>query len=299
MRALIRSQGVRLAARPTPQPAPGEARIKVAFAGLCRTDLQVADGLIPVAEPRVLGHEFSGWIDALGAGVEGLRVGQPVAVMPLLPCGACFGCRHARPCAAPRLLGVDRDGAFADHITLPAAAIYPIPEDLPLRRAAFAEPLAAALAVLEAGLERGERGAVYGQGRIAALTLRVLRHAGFERVEPVEDAASLGLDAYDFIVETRLDAAAWPLLIAATRPQGRLVLKSRATGAIQIDPLAAIQKHLTLKAVYYGAFPEALRLLRGGLEVDDLLATPRPLEEHAAVFEAARLGETTKPLFAL
>src|SRR5436309_2081583 len=92
MRALVRDDtGVRLARIPALIPAAGEVAIAVAFAGVCRTDLAVADGRIAVADGRVLGHELSGRIASLGDGVTGIAVGDPVTAIPFAPCGRC-GC---------------------------------------------------------------------------------------------------------------------------------------------------------------------------------------------------------------
>src|SRR5262245_28923258 len=108
MTALVRhGSWVGLRQLPRPRPGDGEVLVRVVVAGICRTDLHVAAGLLPAADPVVLGHEFAGVVEAAGSRVEGLRRGDRVAVMPVLPCGACPPCRAGDElvCLAPPCSG--------------------------------------------------------------------------------------------------------------------------------------------------------------------------------------------------
>src|SRR4051794_36535867 len=109
-----------LARIPRPELAHlDDVRIRVAAAGICRTDLYVAEGRLPSRDPVVLGHEFSGVVDGVGAGVRGVRPGDRVTAIPWVACGRCEECHQPDPVPAPlrcprgAMLGVDRDGAFA------------------------------------------------------------------------------------------------------------------------------------------------------------------------------------------
>lgn len=117
---------------PDRRPGPGEIRVKVAACGVCRTDLHVVDGELP--EPRtpiIPGHEIVGRIDAIGAGVEGLRVGQRVGVPWLgYTCGVCPYCigGHENLCDRPLFTGYTRDGGFATAAIADARYAFPLGE---------------------------------------------------------------------------------------------------------------------------------------------------------------------------
>ena len=249
MRALVRrSGGTELAEIATPV---GAAVVRVASA---------------VAEGRVLGHELSGWL-----------AGEPVTVVPFtLPA----------PGEAPRWLGIDADGAFAEHVAVPAASIVRLPRELPLVLGAFVEPVAAALGVL-AVVEPGMRVMIGGANRLAELTSRVVAAAGATRVAH---------GPCDVAIEHDGDARA---LLPHLRTGGTLILKSRAHRAIELPAGELVARELIVRGVAHGSFAAAVDWLHARrITVDDLLAAPRPLADFAAVFAAAR-GEATKQLFAL
>ncbi len=302
-RALVREAGgLALRARPVPvELGEGEALVRVAFAGVCRTDVYAAEGRIPVAPGRVLGHEFSGRVVAVGAEVRGVQADQAVTADPRLPCGACGGCASGVACGRPRFLGLDVDGAFGPWVRLPARALVPLPPGLDLRVGAYVEPVAATLAVLHTGIERRERGVVYGAGRIAVLALDVLRAHGFERVELRDPAGeALEVDAYDFAVEAGLSAEGLRALVGALRPRGRLVLKSRLVDPLPVDFGALVRKELSLVAANYGSFADAVALLAGGrLDLSRRFAAPRPLADFASVFAQEGQGGERKAMFHL
>jgi propanol-preferring alcohol dehydrogenase len=117
---------------PRPDPGPGEVRIAVSVCGVCRTDLHIVDDELPAAKrPIVPGHEVVGRIDALGAGVAGLAIGDRVGV-PWLgsTCGACEPCRRGREnlCDRPRMTGYHVDGGYAEACVADARFCFPIPE---------------------------------------------------------------------------------------------------------------------------------------------------------------------------
>ena len=303
MRAVVR-RGTAVALERLPVPelrGPDDVRVRVAVAGLCRTDLLVAAGKLPSADPVVLGHEFAGTVDALGPAVAGLRVGDRVAVRPLVPCGNCGVCRSGDDINCPHrsMLGVDRDGAFAEFVVLPAACLVPVPPHVPDLAAAYAEPVAAALAVFNAGIAPHQHGLVYGGNRFARLVEMLLRTRGFRHITTHDPAAAcepLPDDAFDFVIETGLDGWVMADLIRVTKPGGTLVLKSRVPRHVPVDFLPAVLKQLTFRAVSYGPFRRAVGLLAEGLDVSDLLGPVRPLEEWEAAFEKAR-GREAKKLF--
>ena len=123
---------LRFEPREDPVPGPGDVRVKVAACGVCRTDLHVVDGELPdIAYPIVPGHEVVGRVDALGAGVTSLRVGERVGVPWLgYTCDECSYCRSGREnlCDRPRFTGYTRDGGFASHLVADARYCFPLGE---------------------------------------------------------------------------------------------------------------------------------------------------------------------------
>lgn len=300
MRALVRSGGrVSLQRVPLPRPNATDALVRVVSAGLCRTDCEVARGRLGKPDPLILGHEFSGVIEAAPAS-SSLTPGDRVACMPFVRCGACTGCLAGRECNAKHQLGVDRDGAFAEFVCVPQSCLEALPSSLDFETGAFAEPVAASMAVLELGLPRSEPGLVLGSGRIAELTRRVLVAGGFERVELAEPGASLSDDAYAFCVETRADSTLIAEGQRALAFGGALVLKSRSRKPVALDVGLCVKKRLRLLGADYGDMALGLRwLAEGRLSVSDLFAPPEPLEAFSAVFDRAAQSEHQKPFFSL
>lgn len=300
MRAVVRSdQDVQLSSVPAPRLGhAADVLVRVVVAGVCRTDLQAARGLLACRPPRILGHELAGVVTAVGPAVAGLVPGDRVTAMPLLPCRTCSGCSEAACCHAPRMLGVDTDGGFADHVRLPASCVYRVPDTMPFRLAAYAEPVCAALGILEAGLDPGARGLILGTGRLAALLVRVLEGAGFQRIEARAPDAELDGAGYDFAVET--DPGALDRALRALARGGTLVLKSRPASPVTFDLRAAVLRDLTLRGIGYGAMNDAIDLLAAGrLQLDDLLGPVRPLEEFEQVFAEAERSEGRKLFLAM
>jgi L-iditol 2-dehydrogenase len=255
-----------LATRPAPAARPGEVVVDVAYAGVCRTDLAVIDGTIAVEAGRILGHELSGWVD-----------GVAVTVIPF---------------DDGWWLGVDRDGAFAEQVCVPASRVLALPRGMSLVHGAYVEPVAAALGVLPS-IERGDRVLISGVGRIAELTARVVAACG---AEPVR-AADAVRGGFDVAIEHDGDGGA---LLAGLRRGGTLVLKSRARCTVGLDAGELVARDLTIRGASHGSFAAAIDWLHARrITVDDLLAVPQPLADHASVLAAARASEARKQLFAI
>jgi threonine dehydrogenase-like Zn-dependent dehydrogenase len=305
MNALVK-EGPTLTVRRVPVPdlaGPADVRVRVALAGLCRTDVQVAAGELAAADPLILGHEFAGVVDRVGDAVAHVRPGQRVAVQPVLGCGSCPLCRAADEINCPRrtMLGLDRDGAFAEYVVVPGRLVVPLPDGVSLHAAAYAEPVAAALGVLTADLPPDQPGLVLGRTRFAVLVERLLRGHRFHQItlcDPASGDAEPEDSAFAFVIETGLARDTLPRMLRAVRPRGTLVLKSRQPGTVPLDVRAALLKQVTLRAVNYGPFRRAVGLLaEGALDLDGLLGPVYPLEDFARVFALARRSEAAKLFF--
>ena len=302
MRAIVKN-GTAVLLSETAAPAVEDDEdvvVRVRSAGLCRTDVFVADGIIRTKDPLILGHEFSGEVEAVGTSVDRAAIGDRVAVFPIISCGACRECRRGRAdlCQRTAMLGLESDGAFADLVKVPQRAVYRVPNALPFRHGAYAEPVAASLAVLKSGIRAEETGLIYGDNRIAELTRRILRAYGFEDVrvlEPKGDAVRDLADGFDYVIETLATTETLADILAMTRPGGRIVLKSRRYQPVSLSVAACVRKEVTFSAVNYGDFGEAVRLLaERRIPVDDLFGEAYPIENFDLMFEAGRAAESLK-----
>ncbi len=166
--------------RPIPEPAEGEALVRLEACGVCGTDLHLHQ-LGGWAEGHTPGHEMMGEVVTLGDGADGPATGTRVAIEPLRGCGECPSCRSGQInlCPSVQLFGIHVPGGFAEHIAVPAARLHPVPAEIPVAVSALAEPLAVCVHGLRrGGLEPGQRVLVLGAGTIGLLGVLVARALG-------------------------------------------------------------------------------------------------------------------------
>jgi L-iditol 2-dehydrogenase len=267
-----------------PEPRAGEVRVRIGYCGVCGSDIPRCFVKGTYHFPTIPGHEFAGTIDALGEGVEGFEVGQPVAVFPLLWCGRCEACKRKAyaQCADYDYLGSRCNGAFADYVTAPTANLIPVPEGVSLREAAMAEPAAVARhAVMRAGeMKQGESVAVFGAGPIGLMVAQWARAAGGDVMlvdivpEKLEQAKALGFgktfnsmegDPVDWIngqtggegAAVCIEAAGVPItMIQACRSvarAGRLVLMGNPSADVTL-PAALISQLMRREVSLWGTW---------------------------------------------
>jgi L-gulonate 5-dehydrogenase len=164
---------------PKPSPAAGEVSVRVRYAGICGSDLHIFRGHNPfVSYPRIIGHEFVGRIESVGEGVDAARVGELVAVDPVISCGRCHACQIGRQnvCRNLVVLGVHRDGGFSEYVCAPARNAYRIPERIAESCAAIVEPFAVAANVTaRTGVLPSDVALIYGAGTVGLTILQVLK----------------------------------------------------------------------------------------------------------------------------
>lgn len=196
----IDEEPLRMVERPEPVPGLGEVRVRIDACGVCRTDLHVAEGDLPVRRPHVVpGHEIVGRVDALGPEASRFAVGDRVGVAWLAgTCGVCRFCRRGDEnlCLAASFTGWERDGGYADWVVAREAFIYRLPKDLDPEQAA---PLLCAgiigyRAYRLTNLPHGGRLGIYGFGGSAHLTAQIAKAEGAElyvatRSEAAQDLA--------------------------------------------------------------------------------------------------------------
>lgn len=283
-----------------PTPPSGEALVRVVMAGICNTDVELTRGYYPYA--GIPGHEFVGVVEQ---GPEALR-GKRVVGEINATCGSCDACRNGRPthCENRSVLGIaGRHGAFAEWLTLPAANLHVVPEQLTTERAVFAEPIAAALEIQEQiAIRESDRVLVVGDGKLGQVIARTLaltgcrlavtgRHAGklalLERAGIATiDADAIAPRSFDVTVECSGSASGFDLARKALRPRGTLVMKSTYAGDLTFNASSVVVDEITLVGSRCGPFAPALRLLAGA-EIDptDLIHARYPLSDAIAAFE--------------
>ncbi|MBW1732779.1 MAG: zinc-binding dehydrogenase [Deltaproteobacteria bacterium] len=176
-----------------PSPGPGEALVEMKACGICATDVHTAlDGTVPTSyTPITLGHEPSGVIKELGDGVRGWKQGDRVAIYPQITCGTCPQCREGRDgiCTNTRVLGMHRDGAFADYIVIPIKNLVRIPDNVSFMEAAIMTDAGATPfhAVTKRGrVKPGETVAIFGCGGLGMNAVQFCRLAGAAKIIAVD-----------------------------------------------------------------------------------------------------------------
>jgi len=185
---------VRVEDRPRPRPGAGEMLLEMRATGICYSDIRVYKGEKKARAGVIPGHEPVGAIAALGEGLEGFRVGQEVALCPILACGACFFCRrgYRNRCPQRTTLGYEEDGGLAEYMLVPAALVrlghvFPLPPGLPAARATLTEPVACVLNSLETcRLAAGGSLVVVGTGPMGLLHIMLARQMGVTTIIAAE-----------------------------------------------------------------------------------------------------------------
>lgn len=286
----------------SPDGHGGDVLVAIECAGLCRTDLQVASGELPAAAGVTLGHEASGRVLR---GVADLPAGARVAFDPWIPCGACAGCRTrtgarpkgraARACHRPQRLGIERDGVFASLVSVPPSNLYRVSDSVAPERAAYLEPVAAAMGAMRAPIDSRSRVLVYGDNRIASLTERLLKARTDAEIQSLPGDAGLPECLFDVAIETGLAEHTIGALTRALVPGGTLVLKSRGSSAASLIPGDLVAKDITIFAPAYGSFQAAADLVSDPtFPLEDLFGETLAFTDFARAFELAHLSESAK-----
>ncbi|MFA4016486.1 MAG: hypothetical protein RUDDFDWM_001596 [Candidatus Fervidibacterota bacterium] len=177
---------------PIPEPNANEALIKVKWCGICGSEVESFLSAKRRRPPLIMGHEFSGVVEAIGEGINDLSVGESVVINPLIPCGQCYFCLNGQSniCPKRKLISMHRAGGFAEYVCVPRRCLYRLPENLLQRDAALTEPLANVIhAFRRIGRFMIEDFVIIGAGTIGLLCLQLAKliyNAKVIVVEPVE-----------------------------------------------------------------------------------------------------------------
>lgn len=199
---------------PIPEIKEDEVLVKVKACGICGSDIPRVMHKGVHFYPIIVGHEFAGDVVKVGAKAQLAKVGQRVAVAPLVPCGTCPDCQKGNPamCTNYSFIGSRRDGAMAEYVAVPARNLVPIGDKVTYEQGAVIEPITVALHGIEraGAMEGGKSALVYGCGTIGMLTLQCLKAKGIERVYAIDIddnklAMAKRMGAYEVINSTKVD----------------------------------------------------------------------------------------------
>lgn len=215
----------------TPTPGAGEVLIRVSRAGVCGSDVHIYHGDNPIATaPVIQGHEFMGIVEEQGENVAGFDNGQRVVIQPLVFCSSCTPCQRGIPhvCEKLTVIGVNRNGAFAEYVSVPQDTVFALTEDIPDDVGVLAEPFSIGYHACQRGaFTPTDKVLIIGGGPIGFYSAITARELGAQQVmlsEPLEDRrdliSSFDLDVVDPLLTTTLpelhersDSAGYDLII--------------------------------------------------------------------------------------
>jgi len=315
---------VAVAERPEPSPAPGHVLLEVVAAGICGTDLHIQDDEYVSVPPVTMGHEVSGVVTKLGAGVdEDWRGARVVTETYFSTCGECAYCRAGRLnlCPHRRSIGTHVDGGFARLVHVPVRGLHRIPEWLDGRAAAMTEPLACCCNALldPARVEEGDAVVVVGPGPMGLLAAQVARASGGRvhvRGTPRDEvrlaaARALGLETsttddgpldVDVAIECSGAAAGMAFALESVRRGGRYVQIGLAGKDVTLPFDLVCYHELTVTSGFAStprSWVRALELIETrGVQLEPLLSEVVPLVEWERAFAATRSGAGIKYVLA-
>lgn len=339
MRAIRKERagaGAALAEIPRPDPAPGEVRIRLTAASVCGTDVSVwrwnAWAERRVSPPLTAGHECAGIVDAVGAGVDDALLGRRVAVETHIVCGACLACRtgDAHACTRVQILGIDRDGAWAEYLAIPAQNAWPLPDNVPWQVAPLLESFGNAVHTALAQPLTARTVLVTGAGPTGLGAVAVARAAGAAAVVVVEGSADrralalrMGADAvftpaqadvtrlraqagetagFDVALEMSGSADALRLAVSAVRSGGNVAVLGLSAEPPSVDwSEGIVMRGLHVYGVtgrrLWQTWLDATRLVaRGLVDLEPLITHRFPLEQIDRAVETAGGGHAGKVL---
>ena len=331
MKALVKSKaapGLSLEDVPEPSPAPGEVLIRVLRTGICGTDLHIDAwnewAQATIKPPLVVGHEFVGEVAELGEGVESVYVGELVGAEGHIVCGRCRNCMAGRRalCANTVGIGVQRDGAFAEYIVMPAGNLWPHLTKIDLDVASVFDPFGNAVHTAGQFPVVAEDVLVTGAGPIGLMAAMVARHNGarFVVVTDVSDyrldlARKVGVtravdvrreklpdvqrelgmkEGFDVAFEMSGQPSALRDMIANMSHGGRIAMLGLPDHDFAIDWSEVVFKMLTVKGVYgrqiFDTWYEMSVFTQMGLDISPVITHRFPYHEHKEAFAVGHSG---------
>ncbi len=334
MQALIKADpapGLSMETVPVPQVGANEVLIKVEKTAICGTDLHIylwdEWAQRTINTPLTIGHEFMGRVVELGAGVSGYDVGQRVSAEGHVVCGICRNCRAGRPHLCPNTegIGVNRHGAFAEYVVVPASNLWPLPDEIPSKLAAFFDPFGnAAHCALQFDLV-GEDVLITGAGPIGIIAAGIAKHVGARhivvsdindyrlnlakrmgatRTVNVQDESlidvvhELNIDGFDIGLEMSGNPKAFNDLLACMYHGAHVALLGILPKNTGIDWDTVIFRGLELHGIYgrrmYETWYKMTQMTLTGFPLETVLTHHLPITRWSEGFELMASGQCGK-----
>lgn len=341
MRALVKTKpgpGCELVDLPVPTPGSGQVLIRVAAAGICGTDLHIYKwdpwAQSRIRPPRVIGHEFCGTVEVTGEGVDTLRAGDRVVGECHVACGCCALCLDGQPhiCQRLEIIGIDRDGAFADYVVVPAGNAWQLDPGIPFEVAAIMDPLGNAVHTAMATDLAGRAVLVTGCGPIGLMAISVCKMLGAGPVfasdlaegrlalahkmgaDVVLDARnggvaervreSTGGSGADAVLEMSGHPSGIRDALQAVRGGGWVGLLGLPGAPVELDLVnLVIFKEARLQGIFgrlmWQTWEQMSTMLRRGLDIRPIITDRLPLERFEDAFERLESGGAGKVIFTI
>jgi threonine 3-dehydrogenase len=335
MKALVKtSPGVGLVMSDVPVPVigPNDVLIRVHYTSVCGTDLHIWEwnewARRTIRTPMIVGHEFMGEVAELGDEVRGLVVGQRVSAEGHITCGHCRNCRAGRRhlCRNTIGIGVNRDGAFAEFISMPAANVFALPDGIPDEIACFLDPLGNAVHTALAFNVIGEDVLITGAGPIGVMATAIARFTGARHIV-VTDVNDYRLDlarrmgasravnvnnvslpdverelgmteGFDVAFEMSGNGDALRQTLTTMNHGGRIALLGIPDHDVAIDWNLVIFKGLTIQGIYgrevFDTWYKMAAMLQSGLDVRPVLTHRVPAHDFDQAFATMATGQAGK-----
>lgn len=339
MQALVKDTagpGLTLTTWADPTPGPRDAVVKVAATSLCGTDVHIYQwdewAQRRVQPPRIIGHELCGHVVEVGRDVSLVKVGDYVAAESHLTCGACFQCRtgQAHVCKNYKILGIDRDGSYAQYVALPESVLWRTDPAIPPELACAQEPLGNAVDAALIEDLTGHTVLITGCGPTGLFAAAVARTAGVAtiiasdvsdyrlglakqvgvdhvlnaKVDSPEQIAAKILDitageGVDAALEMSGNPTALHQVFQAVKNGGRVTLFGIPTGAVPFDlPNEIIFKGIRVYGItgrrLFSTWYRLAGLFKAGLDIRPIITHSLPLKEFAAGFDLIQSGQCGK-----
>lgn len=294
-----------------PEPRNDETLVKVRLAGICGTDLEILNGYM--SYEGVLGHEFVGTVIK---SKNNELVGKRVVGEINAGCENCDSCRKGlqRHCPFRTVLGIlNRDGAFAEYLSLPEKNLHVVPDSMTDEQAVFVEPVAAAFEIGEqVVLKPNWKVAIVGDGKLAQLIVSVLKNTckditcfgkhknKLDRLESLEVETRVGIaqeeeHIFDLVIEATGSNSGFLDSLRLVKPRGSVILKSTIASKENLDLTPTVVNEITLVGSRCGPFRPAIEAISTGrVSVDGLIQSTYPLKDFKQALENARKSNTLK-----
>ncbi len=327
-----REPGIWMVDAAVPEVGHNDVLIKIARTAICGTDMHIykwdewAQKTIPV--PMTVGHEYVGVVAALGQEVRGLSIGQRVSGEGHLVCGHCRNCRAGRRhlCRNTQGVGVNRSGAFAEYLVIPAENAFPIPDDIPDEIAAILDPFGNATHTALSFDLVGEDVLITGAGPIGIMAAAICRHVGARHVVITDinpyrldlakkmgatRAVNIGaqslkdvmhelniVEGFDVGLEMSGVPSALRQMLEVMNHGGKIAMLGIPPGECAIDWNQVIFKGLVIKGVYgremFETWYKMIAMLQSGLDLTPMVTHRFAVSDYLQGFETMASGNSGK-----